>query len=399
MHFKCRLGKKFLSLKDFVYVYPQESDRFVSRSVVESLAKIARDQLRTSGSEGTLSDNRDLDLILFNGIKEAARFLKFDHIVLRLLDLLDGTRSQRVIMNTIEREFGSVRAKEWANALLSALADMDLIVTYSKPKYTYEELHGRYSRQLNYYSMYCSSFEECVTLQRKLQSQKVTVIGAGGLGCSILLSLAGSGVNRLRIVDGDKIELSNLNRQFLYVEQDVGMFKAKVAARELKRHNSEITVEPIMKTLRNYHDVMQVVGSSDIIINTADTPRGKLLLNWLNKACMKERIPYVSCGYIGNIGVIGPLIDAKTAALSGYLSCLDHQNIPRAMNDINRRFVAPSIPQINSVVGGILVSEIMKYLLRYDECQILNQQLIFNLRTLSITFNRIILEKHSGPCD
>ena len=73
-----------------------------------------------------------------------------------------------------------------------------------------------------------------VLLDKKIFSSKILIIGMGGLGCPLSIYLASLGVGNLGIVDNDKVELSNLNRQILYTQKDLGKFKVEVARRRIK---------------------------------------------------------------------------------------------------------------------------------------------------------------------
>jgi molybdopterin/thiamine biosynthesis adenylyltransferase len=94
----------------------------------------------------------------------------------------------------------------------------------------------RYSRQ-----MLLPDFS--LTGQARLKQSSVLVIGAGGLGTPVLSYLAGAGIGKISIVDGDKVELSNLHRQIMYTENDLGKKKAEVIAARLKQLNAEISIE------------------------------------------------------------------------------------------------------------------------------------------------------------
>ena len=78
--------------------------------------------------------------------------------------------------------------------------------------------------------------------QKKLQNTKVAVAGLGGLGSLVAYELAGLGVGDILLVDKDKVSLSDLNRQFLYTEKDIGKEKAKAAWKRLREFNSEIKI-------------------------------------------------------------------------------------------------------------------------------------------------------------
>src|SRR5438309_9131787 len=80
--------------------------------------------------------------------------------------------------------------------------------------------------------------------QEKLKRGSVLVIGAGGLGCPALLYLAAAGVGRIEIVDDDRVDVSNLQRQVLYTEEDAGELKVEAASRRLRALNRFIEIVP-----------------------------------------------------------------------------------------------------------------------------------------------------------
>ena len=82
-----------------------------------------------------------------------------------------------------------------------------------------------------------------VSGQKKIFQSKVLIIGAGGLGCPLILYLAYSGVGNLGIVDHDKVELSNLSRQILFTKKDIGKFKANISGNRVKKINRKINIK------------------------------------------------------------------------------------------------------------------------------------------------------------
>src|SRR5437868_5651258 len=82
------------------------------------------------------------------------------------------------------------------------------------------------------------------TAQEKLKRGSVLVIGAGGLGCPALLYLAAAGVGRIVVIDPDRVDVSNLQRQTLYTGDDTGALKVEAAARRLRALNPCVTIEP-----------------------------------------------------------------------------------------------------------------------------------------------------------
>ncbi len=112
--------------------------------------------------------------------------------------------------------------------------------------------------------------------QAKLATARVLVIGAGGLGCPVLSYLAGAGVGTLGIVDGDRLDASNLHRQTMYDARDVGERKVDLAARRLAALNPAITVQTWSEPL-HAGNVIDVFKSFDLVIECTDDMRSRYL--------------------------------------------------------------------------------------------------------------------------
>src|SRR3954468_6386841 len=105
--------------------------------------------------------------------------------------------------------------------------------------------------------------------QAKLKNGRVLVIGAGGLGCPALLYLAAAGVGRIVIVDFDRVDVSNLQRQVIYTSEDEGQPKAEAAARRLRALNPFITIEPRMERFTR-DNALELVRSVDVVLDGSD---------------------------------------------------------------------------------------------------------------------------------
>ena len=125
--------------------------------------------------------------------------------------------------------------------------------------------------------------------QERLKAGKVLVVGAGGLGCPALLYLAAAGVGRIVVVDSDSVEASNLQRQVLYTERDVGHPKAEVAARRLRELNSLIDIVAVAERLRR-ENALDLVGACDVVIDGSDNFATRYLVN---DACVMADRPFV----------------------------------------------------------------------------------------------------------
>ncbi|MCC5905161.1 MAG: ThiF family adenylyltransferase [Balneolaceae bacterium] len=125
--------------------------------------------------------------------------------------------------------------------------------------------------------------------QEKLRSASVLVVGAGGLGCPALLYLIAAGIGKIGIVDGDRVELSNLQRQVLYSEEDVGELKSEIASRKLKNHNSDVNLSSHNFWLSN-DNVMETLTGYDIVIDGTDNFPTRYLIN---DACIFMEKPFI----------------------------------------------------------------------------------------------------------
>jgi adenylyltransferase/sulfurtransferase len=142
--------------------------------------------------------------------------------------------------------------------------------------------------------------------QEKLEKASVLIIGAGALGSVQAHLLARAGVGKIRIVDRDLPEASNLQRQFLYDELDVafGQPKAEIAAKRLKKINSQIEIEGIHIDV-SQENVEQLIKDVDLVLDACDNFKTRYVVN---SACQKQNIPWVYGGILGTTGMSLPII-------------------------------------------------------------------------------------------
>ncbi len=141
--------------------------------------------------------------------------------------------------------------------------------------------------------------------QLKLLESKVLLIGAGGLGCPAGIYLAAAGVGTLGIVDYDVVDLSNLQRQILHSEEEVGKLKVESAKRRLTEINSDIKVIPISEKLTR-ENVMRIIADYDVIVNGCDNFPTRYLIN---DACVFAKKPLVDASifrFEGQVTVFYP---------------------------------------------------------------------------------------------
>ena len=134
-------------------------------------------------------------------------------------------------------------------------------------------------------------------VQALLKRSSVTVLGVGGTGSYAAAALAASGVGRLHCVDADRVELSNLNRQLLFTEADIGRDKVTAAIERLSAVNGDITVTGESARVGGVPDLVALAQGCDVLVLAADQPRS--IRYWTNEACLRAGVPWVNTGYDG----------------------------------------------------------------------------------------------------
>jgi len=195
---------------------------------------------------------------------------------------------------------------------------------------------NRYSRQIRLFG------EDG---QEILRGTSVFIAGAGGLGSAISFYMAAAGFGKIRICDCDSVELSNLNRQILHANADVGRAKAKSAYETLTGINPEIEVEALVETISE-ENIDQLLQGCDLIMDAMDNFPVRYLLN---RSALERKIPLFHGAISGYQGQATTIIPGKTACLA----CVFPRAPPAS--------VFPALGSTCGVIGSIQVTEAVKY--------------------------------------
>ena len=222
--------------------------------------------------------------------------------------------------------------------------------------------------------------------QLKLKQSKVCVVGVGGLGNPIVTRLAAMGVGKLRIVDRDVIELSNLHRQTMFNEDDVGQVKVETAAKKLRKLNPEIVVEELPVSINDY-TALDVVDGCDVVVDALDSVDARYALN---KACIEKKIPFVTGAAVGVIGQSFTILPKESACYHCLFPSLDEDSMPTCS-------IEGVHPSILSIVGGIEVSEAVK-IITGKEPSLKNKVLHVDLENLIFNFTKVSRVEECSVC-
>ena len=241
----------------------------------------------------------------------ATELVEDSGLVLPLCARMDGTRSREQVITAVARDQA---------ADTSDVADvLDFLVESGWVEDAGADLPSslsareaeRYSRSTQFLSWIDTTPRSGrYELQAKLKASRVTVLGTGGTGTAAAASLAASGIGSIHCVDRDTIELSNLVRQLIYSEADIGRPKAEVAAARLRALNSDIEVTGTVAELAGPDDIADSVAGSDVFVLCADAPRE--ISYFANRAALRLGIPWVSSSYAGPTLQVGTFIPGVT---------------------------------------------------------------------------------------
>ena len=195
--------------------------------------------------------------------------------------------------------------------------------------------------------------------QEKLKQARVLIVGVGGLGCPIALYLATAGVGHIGLIDDDVVSVSNLHRQVLYDEADIGQPKTECAARHLQKKNSDIELiaYPMRLTKENAETLIR---DYDIVIDGCDNHATRYLIS---DVCHRLQRPYVYAAigaFQGQVGILCYGDDAPT-----YRTLF-----PDEETMLSRKAEKGVIGTTPAVVGSIAANETLKLIAGYGEALI-----------------------------
>jgi molybdopterin/thiamine biosynthesis adenylyltransferase/rhodanese-related sulfurtransferase len=210
-------------------------------------------------------------------------------------------------------------------------------------------------QEIQYYHRHLVLPQIGKTGQQALKKAKVLVIGAGGLGCPVLIYLSGAGVGRIGIVDADKVAVSNLHRQVLYGFSQVGEFKAEAAVNRLKDLNPNIVLKAYTQSLSSKNAV-DLVSQYDVIVDATDNFPSRYLINDI---CVYLNKPFVSGAidcFQGQVSVLN-FTDAQGNKYSTYRCLFPKPPAPETAPDCSQNGVIGVLP---GIIGNFQANEVIK---------------------------------------
>jgi bacteriocin biosynthesis cyclodehydratase domain-containing protein len=310
-----------------------------------------------------------------------------------LVAALDGRTSRAAL----EANFGAAPVAE----LIGLLDAEGLVEDASAYAALSDEERGRYDRQLRYFADLAPEGVSGPECQLRLRDARVLVLGVGGLGSWSALSLACCGVGELTLVDGDVVELSNLNRQVLFAAGDIGRPKALVAAAAIERFNPGVRVVPVERTLGSQAEIAAAVRGSSFVVDAADRPSHDIE-RWVNAACFEHGVPYITMSHFPPYARVGPLyVPGET----GCFNCQERayrRSYELYDHIIDQRRGSPSpaatLGPVCAFVGGQVALDVVHHLTGLCEPASRGRVRVFDTRTLEVSDERVPRDPNCEVC-
>ncbi len=213
--------------------------------------------------------------------------------------------------------------------------------------------------------------------QKKIFSSKVLVIGIGGLGCPLSIYLASLGIGKIGIADNDKVELSNLNRQIIYSNKDIGKYKVELAKKRINLINKKTKVTTY-KTRVNKDNIKNLIKDYDIICDGTDNFETRFLIN---DYCLKYKKILIS-GAVN--GFDGQILKFDFRKKTPCFRCF----MPHLPDETNNCETDGVTPTITGIVGTLQANEVLNTILNLKS-NLEKKILIFN--SIDMNFRKVKL--------
>ena len=225
-----------------------------------------------------------------------------------------------------------------------------------------------------------------ITGQKKLFSSSVLIVGIGGLGCPLLTYLAASGIGKIGIVDFDKVEISNLNRQTLFGVNDLGKFKVDQAKKRINKLNKKVKIFKFKKKL-DLKNIKNILNKFDIICDGTDNFNTRYLIN---DYCQKNKKILISAA-ISKFD--GQLLKFNFKKKGPCYRCF----MPEMPDEENNCQTEGIFSPVAGIMGSLQANEVLKTILNLKE-DLTNKIMVFyalktDFRKLKISINRKCVNK------
>lgn len=332
------------------------------------------------------------------------------------LEKLDGKRTIARILKELRAKKIDVSEKD-LNQLISILDNENLLedASFHSELLSVSEME-RYDRQMLQFSLFDKKKIAGFSYQEKMKESTVLVLGMGGWGTWICLQLALAGVGRIKIVDGDTVELSNLNRQVLYDKNDIGNKKVESAKKKISILNPHVVVEDYDEFLtRDSQRISEILDGVDLIVlawASLGYYRKNTVEEILHESAKNKKIPLIELGGDPVDISVGPIylynkddnsyseqaknqkeryysIDSKIAS---FQEARMSQSFVNGERDVNAWQSCPSL----ATMSGLVVDQVIKILTGYIQLALVGKRFHMSMANFETRIEHIFDQNNSA---
>jgi molybdopterin-synthase adenylyltransferase len=298
----------------------------------------------------------------------------------RVLAALDGSATR----DELEERFGARQVED----VIAPLQDLNALEDAADDELVPAAESERFDRQLRYFSdLGRQGGVTPSACQARLRAARVAILGVGGLGGRVALELACCGVGELWLIDGDRVEVSNLNRQIQYVEADVGRLKVEATAERIQAFNSTIEVRVTAQRVTGPAQLAQLIAGADVVVDAADWPAHEIE-RWCNSACFSAGIPYIAMSHFPPIARVGPLYVPGRTGCYACQEVSSRHEYPLYDVAMEQQRGQPSpaatFGPACGLVGGLVGAEVVHFLTGLIAPSMLGAGYLYDLRTMTV---------------
>ncbi|HMU12680.1 MAG: ThiF family adenylyltransferase [Bacteroidetes bacterium] len=303
----------------------------------------------------------------------------------RMIDAITPMPPKEHFIAVLSRAMGVTQ--DMAKLLSARLFETGLIEYFDDER----KEHSRFDRQLHLFDVLSpvKDHQENIERQDRLNRAQVLVLGLGGVGHQVALSLAASGVGSLVLVDDDVVEESNLHRQVLFTHADVRRPKVDAAREGLLRIAPACHVQvcrAMVGSQEQWRSIIATFPGTRYVMISADRP--VQLVSWISTARAEFHYHAIKCGYMGVQGIIGPMVGPDTSGydelFESWGPLVDAQT--SAVKRINEMAVAPTMAASNAIMANIAALELIKHITGVGGLRLMGCRLLLDLRDYSTCF-------------
>lgn len=266
-------------------------------------------------------------------------------------------------------------------SLIDYLVDEHFIIDYN----LYNKIikNNKYNRQNLYFSMVSDNIKEW-TIDNQ---PNILILGLGGIGSNVALTLSRSGFTNFTFVDCDIVEESNLIRQLPYKKEHIGIKKTEALESIISDSDNVINIKNVK--IEKEEDIRAEIKNSDFVLCTLDKPQ-RIIRRLINSLCVKYNKPVIFAGFSEHVAMIGPFV---VPGKSACLKCIEKEMNEEPLYNV---IMTPSYGPICMMISSIVSNEIINYYYKYNKKNLIGKTLMFDI----LDYNRKIMKwKKKEKCE